>query len=373
MAKLWTSPKFPKGRVDWAGDVLLGDIEGDLNAALEIINNWRSSHSYPLQALKVTLRTRARSIDSKSVTVQRLKRLPSIAVKLNRNKNMHLSQMQDIGGCRAVLKDISQVSKLVKLYADSYAKNPNVRAEFVKPFDYIDKPKIDGYRSVHLIYKYRSKSKQHRVWNGLRVEIQIRSKLQHAWATAVETVDAFTGQGLKISGGTGTEQKDWGRFFALMSSAIARREKCPTVPNTPATEKELIEELKALALQLNVQARLAGWTYYMKRVEEEAGPDDVLFLLILNTNEYTYKWKGFKRTQNKQAQREYLDVEKQRTPGVQAVLVSADSLEAVRAAYPNFYADTTAFIQALNEAITDEQDRPKKRAEKAQAVTADAI
>jgi hypothetical protein len=48
------------------------------------------------------------------------------------------------------------------------------------------------------------------------------------------------------------------------------------------------------------------------------------------------------------------------TPGVQAVLVSADSLEAVRAAYPNFYADTTAFVQALNEAIADEKGRPER-------------
>jgi hypothetical protein len=38
--------------------------------------------------------------------------------------------------------------------------------------------------------------------------------------------------------------------------------------------------------------------------------------------------------------------------------VSADSLEAERAAYPNFYADATAFVQALNEAIADEKGHP---------------
>src|SRR5690348_677881 len=171
MAKLWTSPKFPRGRVDWAGDVWVGTTSGDDNVALDIINNWRSSHSYPLQALKMTLRRRAHYIDPQSVTVQRLKRLSSIIAKLARNKNMHLSQMQDIGGCRAVVKNIAKVNKLVKVYADSYGKNPNVRAEFIKPFDYISAPKIDGYRSIHLIYKYRSKSRRHRVWNGLRIEI----------------------------------------------------------------------------------------------------------------------------------------------------------------------------------------------------------
>ena len=69
MAKLWTSPKFSKARVDWAGDMLAGRIERsdqsaldtviNMDTAIDIINNWRSSHSYPLQALKVTLRGRA--------------------------------------------------------------------------------------------------------------------------------------------------------------------------------------------------------------------------------------------------------------------------------------------------------------------------
>jgi hypothetical protein len=365
MAKLWTSPQFPRGRVDWAGDVLAGYktvSTADFDLALKIINNWRSSHSYPLQAIKVTLRGRARQVDRRAIIAQRLKRLSSISAKLVRNNKMHLSQMQDIGGCRAVLRNMAKVNKLVKLYTESWAKNPKVRAEFVKAFDYINGPKIDGYRGIHLIYKYRSKSKKHRVWKGLRIEIQIRSRLQHAWATAVETVDAFTGQGLKVSGGTGTEKKDWGRFFALMSSAIACREKCPMVPNTPSTEEELIPELKALAQQLNVVSTLGGWTYAMKSLGIKADPDAVLFLLILDTAKYEYTWQAFKRSQIKEAQRAYLNVEKrlESIPGSQAVLVSADSMEAVRAAYPNFYADTSAFIRAFHEAIDpwDKQELP---------------
>jgi hypothetical protein len=364
MAKLWTSPQYPKGRVDWAGEVLVGrkpasSIDTDL--ALTVINNWRSSHSYPLQALKVTLRTRARQVDRRSIIVQRLKRLSSISTKLYRNKRMQLSQMQDIGGCRAVVQSIAKVNKVLRLYRESWAKNPKTRAEFVREFDYIAGPKIDGYRGIHLIYKYRTKSRRHRVWRGLRIEIQIRSRLQHAWATAVETVDAFTGQGLKVSGGTGTEKKDWGRFFALMSSEIACRERCPMVPNTPQTEVDLIRELKSLATQLNVVTTLRSWSFAMKNLSKAADPEAVLFLLILNTAQYSYSWQAYKRSQIKEAQREYLDVEKklESVPGSQAVLVSADSMEAVRAAYPNFYADTSAFVNALMKAIRQELD-PKR-------------
>jgi hypothetical protein len=54
----WTKPQYAHHQVDNAGDVLIKPIpEGmdflDYNYALEIINNWRSSHSCPLQSTKM--------------------------------------------------------------------------------------------------------------------------------------------------------------------------------------------------------------------------------------------------------------------------------------------------------------------------------
>ena len=88
----------------------------DREMALVPINNWRSSHSYPLNALQITLRQRAAKIDSDPTVAQRIKRLPSIRHKLERFPSMKLSQMQDIGGCRAVLSSVAQVDELVTWY-----------------------------------------------------------------------------------------------------------------------------------------------------------------------------------------------------------------------------------------------------------------
>ena len=92
--------------------------------ALAIINNWRSSHGYPLYMMRKTLLRRARRVDKNALVAQRLKRLDSIAPKLRRFDQMQLSKMQDIGGCRAILDDMRQVKDLAKVYFGGAKKNP---------------------------------------------------------------------------------------------------------------------------------------------------------------------------------------------------------------------------------------------------------
>jgi hypothetical protein len=67
--------------------------------ALAIINNWRSSHRYPLNGIQVNLRKITTKLDSDPTVAQRIKRLPSIRHKLERFHGMDLARMQDIGGC----------------------------------------------------------------------------------------------------------------------------------------------------------------------------------------------------------------------------------------------------------------------------------
>lgn len=349
----WTSPQHARNEVNNAGDCLIADDQVEWIAQrdqmLAIINNWRSSHSFPLQSFKMTLLGRAKRVDRKAIVAQRLKRLSSIQAKLRRFPDMRLSQMQDIGGCRAVVANIWRVERLVKLYKRGRSKNPTKRHEFIHEKNYILHPKDDGYRSVHLIYRYRSTSQRHGVYNGLKIEIQLRSRLQHAWATAVETVSIFTGQALKSSGG----EAEWRRFFALMSSAIALREKRPLVPGTPTDKTKLIEELRELAQKLRVQTMLAGWSYALRRLPAKNVTDAVAFLVVLDTAAYTLTTTGFRKEELSKASEAYLAVEKANAsiPSTQAVLVSLDSVHAIRSAYPNYYLDTTAFIAALNFAI----------------------
>ena len=349
----WAIPQHSRQEINAAGDCLIADTHvTDLMRRDEIlatINNWRSSHSFPLQSFKMTLLGRAKKVDRRAIVAQRLKRLSSISAKLQRFPDMKLSQMQDIGGCRAVVENTEGVRQLVSLYARARAKNPKRRHEFLNDKDYIAHPKVDGYRGVHLIYRYRSTSRKHGVYTGLKIEIQLRSKLQHAWATAVETVSIFTGQALKSSGG----EADWRRFFALMSSAMAFKEKQPLVPDTPTNRKELIAELRLLKDRLKVVNALRGWSWALKQLPAKNVTYAVAFLIVLDTVAYTLATTGYKKEELTKASQEYLAVEKATAskPGTQAVLVSLDSVHTLRSAYPNYFLDTNAFLTAL-ESVT---------------------
>jgi ppGpp synthetase/RelA/SpoT-type nucleotidyltranferase len=353
----WAKPDYSRGKVDDAGEALSRDPgEPALSLfeyaeALTVLNNWRSAHSYPLQVLKMTLLTRARKISPRALVAQRLKRLSSIKVKLSaeRNRHMKLSQMQDIGGCRAVMPTVRAVRSLERRIEKSVAKNPSRRPEGIKKYDYIAHPKEDGYRSIHFVFKYRTTSKHREVFNGLRIEIQLRSRLQHAWATAVETVSTFTGQALKSNIGT----DEWKRFFAVMGSVIALRERQPLVPNTPLDKAELISELKTLVARLQVEEVLAGYGYAVKRITDNV-QNASAYLLVLDTNAKTIRITGFKKTELSKASDEYLRIEKTSAdnPHIQAVLVSVESVAALPSAYPNYYLDTAEFIKELRRALS---------------------
>lgn len=314
----------------------------ELDHALVIINNWRSSHAYPLNTFQATLRYKSDHIYKKSLVAQRIKRLSSINEKLRRFRWLKLSEMQDIGGCRAIVKSIKQVDELIELYKKSGLKHTLVHED-----DYIRKPKRSGYRGYHLIYRYNSDKLQ--TYNTLKIEMQLRSAPQHAWATAVETVGAFTKQALKSSQG----EKDWLRFFALMGSAMALRERAVLVPETPESRSGLISELRRYARSLDVENRLLGYRAALQVVEDPGMKGVHFYLVNLDMKAQRVRVMGYRREDLEDASKAYLDLERKickDAPG-DAVLVSVDSISALRRAYPNYFFDTHLFIEALTQAL----------------------
>jgi hypothetical protein len=255
----WTSLDYQPDEYNAAARMLartafpVSTLEG--LQALDVINNWRSAHAYPLNTFQITLRNRARKFERAVTVAQRAKRLDSIHRKLLSKKTMRLTQMQDIAGCRAIFTRLPHVYKLVEFY-----KKADFDHNFRNEKDYISNPKPDGYRSYHLVYEYVGTDNTTE-YNGLRVEVQVRTQMQHSWATAVEAVGLFTRQALKSNQG----DEDWLRFFALMSSAIAAVERTPCVPGTPDAKAELVDQINILANKLRAKDMLKAITPRLRR------------------------------------------------------------------------------------------------------------
>lgn len=342
----WVTPQYGRGRVDAAGRTLaLPQASSTYDEALDIINNWRSSHGFPLNTIQIGLRKRARRVSADALVAQRIKRLSSIRLKLVDNPHMALSQMQDIGGCRAVVPNIGKVWELVRLHESASHKHKQARFD-----DYINKPKASGYRGVHIIYKYFSDRTD--TWNDLRIEVQLRSQLQHAWATAVETVGTFVRQALKSSHG----EEDWLRFFALMGAAIARMENSPLPPESPSRKMSLVSELKRYASRLDVETRLTAYQAALHTLEDPSAKarNTKYLLLALDLERNVVEVSGFTERRLWEASQRYLDTEKRIAdrPDAEAVLVSVDSLQLLRRAYPNYFLDTRRFLQAYRRAVS---------------------
>jgi ppGpp synthetase/RelA/SpoT-type nucleotidyltranferase len=320
----------------------------ELGHAFDLIGEWRSSHAYPLRLAYTVLQRRAKRIDSLAVVSQRLKRIVAISKKLRRpeNRNMKLSTMQDIGGCRAVVNTIQEVRQLTA----SYRAEPD--------YDYIQQPKLDGYRSLHLIERYEPRSEKHELYKGCRTEIQIRSRLQHAWATAVEAVDFIFEQKLKLGEG----DDDWKRFFLLASSAIALQEGTPPIPNTPMDKQLLATELREISIKLNAfrlmsGAHLAAYSANRARKQlRKAGSSASAFLLFLDMhdpNRSETKVTAYPPERLAKANEDYITLEKELFGDYtrHAVLLSVGKNEDIKPAYPSFFLDTHRFVWTIEEFI----------------------
>ncbi len=340
----WISPLYSREEINAAGQAL---VDGNacsylsVEEMLTIVNNWRSSHAFPLNTMQINLREKSKQIDSQSMVAQRIKRRSSIESKLRRFGWLNLSKMQDLGGCRAVVRSVKHADRLIDAYQNSRIKHRLLRTD-----DYVNTPKKSGYRGHHLIYGYFSDKKD--TYNGLNIEMQIRSNLQHFWATAVETVGTFTEQELKSSRGN----KDWLRFFALMSSVFAHRENRPIVPNTPEHHGELLDELRHYAEKLDVINRLNAYTTATRVLSDESKLKNVhYFLLQLDRVNGKIGVRRFGRSDFHRASEAYMHAEGEVAAG-DTVLVSVESLDSLKRAYPNYFLDVKRFLRQVRRALS---------------------
>ena len=331
----------PKKTVRKAGNVLAGrsDVMTE-EAAMDTLSKWRALHAYPINTLQSYLRgVLKRKKFSDAIVAQRLKRTPSIVEKLKRFESMSLDRMQDIGGLRVIVSSIKDVYKLHELMLNS----TRFKHQFeMPPYDYIKSPKQDGYRSLHQVIRYQNDT--HEELNGLRLEIQIRTRLQHSWATAVETLGMIQKSSLKAGHGDESTKQ----FFRTVSALFAMKEQQALPPGfETATKDELIDSLLEIDRLKNLTAQLEGVAvsaHHIDTVTKDYVGYQVLQLFI---SEKRVRLTAFSEAQDAESFYKAKEIETKDNPNIAIVLMSAGALKDIKKAYPNFFLDTTAFLQNI--------------------------
>jgi len=331
--------KYSKTKIDQAGELLKNSARSDKDIAnaLEILSSWRAYHAKPLNTFATVLRQRSQKISAHAVVAQRLKRTPSILLKLSNHKTMRLSAMQDIGGLRAILETTEDVYKLLEIYKKSKSKH-----SFPTLNDYIETPKKDGYRSIHLIYKLA-------INPNLSLEIQLRSQLQHIWATGVEVFGTLKNSSFK----SGQGSRKWLHFFSLLSSVFAIKEnKPPLKAHAKILKFELISRLEEEIKELQVIENLSVYSAVYKTISKNTtkGRKGHYSLILLNSRENTISIDTYSAHQFEAAAQAYLDLERKHfgDKQINIVLVNTGDIKKLEQSYPNYFMDTKTLVQNLS-------------------------
>ena len=246
--------------------------------------------------------------------------------------------MQDIAGVRIIVKDIPDI---YKVRDNIYKQFPH---DIYHEKNYINEPKSDGYRSLHITFKVDNLTKTE--FNGLNVELQIRTKLQHQWATAVEIIVLYKKESYKSGLGDDKTRE----FLCLCSNLFAISE------NTPIDEKyhnknknDLCKDLKKLNEELKVLDYLSGLTVFADKQKQIIKNKKIKFcLILLKLDERRLNVSPFDNIE--EAKKSYAILEKEIAKSKKnwdVVLISIDDIKALKKAYPNYYLDSKEFVQSV--------------------------
>lgn len=345
-----------------------------------ILDSWRHQHEEPAQIFFKKLVGIINKYPDAMATY-RLKRKESILKKLYRsNGNFDLGAMDDIAGCRAIVNSVSEV---YEVYNEILNLKEAGEIDIKKTKDYIKNPEKSGYRSLHIIIKQTLK--QENIDRKYRIELQIRTKLQHYWSTAVEAMSEIDNVEYKdptlVSEGN-TRIQSCLQFFKVISKLFAccennddeLKEELANSVRTNDKFKEIIEDLKAArnSVTINMQknSTQGGEGLYLLELSRETQEltihsytMDCVEKAIKNysskenssinneANKIQYDTEIDSGSVNKNLTAEKTDTHASYITNINRVLIYAKNEDQLGDTYPNYSYNIEKFIEKVEELI----------------------
>lgn len=312
--------RISKSQADKAGSALAKSADPDaaeISHFAQDVDEWRTMHGAPMLWMAESVRGRLARLMRHVAVGQRLKRKPQIIAKLRREKT-RLAQMQDVGGCRAVVETSAEV-----ILAADRIKRSGPYYEISSQSDYREEGRADtGYRAYHLVA----------LRDDRQIEVQVRTYRQQAWAEAVERASNRSGFDLK----SGQGPPEMIEYFHVASDAFHKLDSARPVPASMRNHLR--------ALELKVKA-------YLPPVEviDRAPPAQLRrreFSTKLNNWLIVYDWRAARfagwsdlGTDTAVAATRYASFEQRwrHDDGYEVVLIGADSTDTIKRTHSHYF------------------------------------
>lgn len=245
--------------------------------------------------------------------------------------SVRLSQLQDIGGTRVIVDQNKDVDDLVNFLKDRFYSSKEVKV--VRLTDYRGEGREDsGYRAFHLILER----------DGYKMELQVRSKIQHYWAEIIERTSVIYGHHLKELEG----HQDVIQYFKKLSDLFYEIE----AGRTPSAQlRTKIEDLRLKSEQIiqnadkkNVFSSYIneGVTKDLEQKEKSLGPSGLNYwIFVFNWNIGSFVVWDLITNDPQGAIKKYVEYENKYTSdnGFEVVLVGSSKVTTLRQTHSHYF------------------------------------
>ena len=334
------------------GEKLREGIELTEEEKLEF-DNFREAHNIIIKLFTIELKKV--NFSKQHLTASRNKRIETIISKLCRPEKPKVDRIHDIAGTRIIFENIKSLEDYIDILENTELVNFKEKInEDKNRYNYIKNPKSDGYRSIHKVFYYSSNipystlnEKSFNLENK-KIELQLRTRLQHIWATTVEIYDIINKSNIKTGTHNKLETKE-GLFFkkcSLVFEGIESNdvEKIKININEIFRDKDLVEiynRLKGIKNIKNIQ------------LPKTLGSDEVFILITdLNKGKTTFFTTDPIEKNDKQdtflINASYRRLEEKNTKGEYILLLlTLGDIKKLKNVYPNYFLNTNEFISIL--------------------------
>lgn len=338
-----------KTKLDRAGRILASRLDSDEYERLELedlLDEYRKAHLTPLSEMTLELQEWLAQYGSRYYIAQRLKRKPQILRKLRRF-SVRLTQLQDIGGCRIILSTNPDIDKLLLFLKECVDKQSDMSIERVT--DYRVRGRDDsGYRALHLILSR----------SGYKLELQVRSRIQHYWAESIERTSVIYGFYLKELEGNPIVVQYFKSLSDLFYDIEANRLPSTALKLEIANARDAAEEIIKGADTRKVFDSYVNEGIIRTLVEKEkhlGGRGLKNWIIVFDWNQGSFvSWDVVARDPD-EAIRKYVEQERAFPPesGFEVVLVGSSEVATIRETHSHYFGINSqdAILESVDQSI----------------------